>query len=420
MKNLLPIILTTLLFTSCNSNDPRPEYKGLSVENNSKKEALILGVSDYMGTQYDLNGVKQDVLRMEKLFKSWGFNVTLIKSADSMNLESYLANYTNLKANDNFIFYYSGHGFYTKDINGDEADGKDEALVLSDGKKDKLFIDDALFGYLNAIKAKKLVIFDSCHSGTVFKAFGDKPKPKTITNNQVSGIIKTKAFRVVDSQLAKGQYIVLSASQDKEQSLDTVNGGMFTNALLHQFQNGGMSKRLMNMRQEMENEIVQNCRVSDSIPHHPKLSASSDRLKYTSIDKFFHTQKSEPPLATKNITIMGAKSFKSGDLLDFKIDTQGNSGYLTIFSIEDGQPFVMYKSSQPQKGVFNFKDFNIQPPIECYKACTNCASEKSVVYVAFSAKPVKISELLTNTKSFRHQKEATFKTVIKKFETTIY
>ena len=155
---------------------------------------------------------------------------------------------------------------------------------------------------------------------------------------------------------------------------------MFTNALLHQFQNGGISKRLMNLRQNMENEIVQNCRVSDSIPHHPKLSASSDRLKYTSIDKFFHTQKSEPPLATKNITIMGAKSFKSGDLLDFKIDTNGNSGYLTIFSIEEGQPFVMYKSSQPQKGVFNFKDFNIQPPIECYKACTNCASEKSVVY----------------------------------------
>jgi hypothetical protein len=38
----------------------------------------------------------------------------------------------------------------------------------------------------------------------------------------------------------------------------------------------------------------------------------------------------------------------------------------------------MYQSTQAQSGVFNFKDFNIQPPIECYKACRGCASEKSV------------------------------------------
>ena len=305
--------------------------------------------------------------------------------------------------------------------------------MLSDGQQDKLFIDDALFGYLNAIKAKKLVMFDSCHSGTAFKAFGDRPKPKSITDSQVSGVIKTKAFRVVDSQLAKGQYIALAAAQDKEQSLDTTNGGMFTNALLHQFQNGGISKRLMNIRQGMENEIVQTCRKTDSTPHHPKLSASNDNLRYTTISDFFKTNtKKSVPTATKEITLIGAKSFNSGELLDFKIDTHGNSGYLTIFSIEEGEPFVMYQSSKPQKGVFNFKDFNISPPIECYKSCgKNCASEQSMVYVAFSAKPINIKfNRSSNTietqpkggqfKSFRHKKEATFKTVIKKFETTIY
>jgi len=161
----------------------------------AQKEALILGVSDYMGTKYDLGGVKKDVPRMERLFRSWGFNVTVLKDADSMNLESYLANYAELKADDNFIFYYSGHGYHTKDISGDEADGEDEALVLSDGVQNKLFLDDALFGYLNAINAKKMVVLDSCHSGTAFKAFGDKPKPKSITDSEVSGIMKTKSFR---------------------------------------------------------------------------------------------------------------------------------------------------------------------------------------------------------------------------------
>jgi hypothetical protein len=124
-------------------------------------------------------------------------------------------------------------------------------------------------------------------------------------------------------------------------------------------------------------------------------------------------------------------SFNSGDLLDFKIDTHGNSGYLTVFSIENDVPFVMYQSKNQMKGVFNFKDFSITPPIECYKSCgKNCASEQSVVYVAFSAKPIKIkfnrnsksieTDVSTNFKAFQHQKVKTFKTVIKKFETTIY
>ncbi len=395
-----------------------------------QKEALILGVSDYMGTQYDLNGVIKDVARMEKLFRSWGFHVTTINSYDSMNLESYLANYSNLTANDNFIFYYTGHGYYTKDINGDEADGKDEALVLSDGVKNKLFIDDALFGYLNAIKAKKLVILDSCHSGTAFKAFGDKPKPKTITNSQVSGIIKTKAFRVVDSRLAKGEYIVFSASKDKEQSLDTPNGGMFTNALLHQFSNGGTSKRLMNIRQKIENEIIQNAKRADYTPHHPQLSASTDRLKYTSIAKFFMTKPTPPK---KTISIIGKRSCSEGELLSFKVDTHGNSGYLTIFSIENGEPFIMAQTPNPVKGVLNFQeDFKINPPIECYKSCGDCPQEVSSVYVILSATPLTKKIMKTKglkidganssvgMRAFRHKTNEAYEPIIAKVEFTIY
>jgi len=396
----------------------------------AQKEALILGVSDYMGTKYDLGGVKKDVPRMERLFRSWGFNVTVLRDADSMNLESYLANYAELKADDNFIFYYSGHGYHTKDISGDEADGEDEALVLSDGLQNKLFLDDALFGYLNAINAKKMVVLDSCHSGTAFKAFGDKPKPKSITDSEVSGIMKTKSFRPQESKIKGQEYIVFAAAQDKEQSLDTTTGGLFTNAFLNQFRQGGTSKRLMNLRQNMENEIVNHCRQTDSIPHHPKLSASTQELRYTTINKFFQTKNTSSPVVSKDIKVTGSSRFNQGDLLDFKIDTLGNSGYLTVLSIEENQPFIMYQSSQAQKGVFNFKDFNINPKIECYKACSNCASEKSVVYVAFSAQPIKIrinpnsraieSEPNGQFKSFRKQKEETFKTVIKKFETTIY
>ena len=404
----------------------------LSTASMAQKEALVLGVSDYMGTTSDLAGVKEDVPRMAKLFQKWGFHVTVIENAQSMNLESYLQNYTKLGAKDDFIFYYSGHGSHTRDMSGDEPDGEDEALVLSDGRVNRLFLDDALFGYLNAIRAKKMVFLDSCHSGTAFKAFGDKPKPKSIEDNEISGIIKTKSFRAKESKIG-GEYIVLSAAQDQEQSLDTTNGGLFTNALLKEFrQPNATSAKLMNIRQNMENRIRQICKRTDSPAHHPKLSASSNALRYTSVNAFFKANTQPAPIRRpqKNIRLMGKKSFHEGDLLDFKIDTLGNSGYLTVFSIENDTPFIMYQSQTPMKGVLNFKEFNIQPPIECYKACRSCASEKSVVFVAFSAQPIKVrlnpnsktieTEAQAGFKGFRHQEKKMFKTIIKKFKTTVY
>ena len=397
----------------------------------AQKEALIVAVDNYKGTKYDLDGVKKDFKKMQQLFENWGFHVTLVRNAESMKLEQYLSHAVNsLSRDDKFIFYYSGHGYHIKDTNGDEPDGEDEALVLSDGERNELFIDDTLFGYINSIKAKKMVLLDSCHSGTAFKAFGNKPRPKSIDQSAVDGIIKTKSFRPQQSKISRGEYIVFSASQDQEESLDTINGGLFTNAFFEQIKRGGAEAKLMNLRQAVENSIISYCMQSDSIPHHPNLSASSSRLKYRTINQFLQLNQSIKPIAIKNIKLIGKSSFNSGELLDFKIDTLGNSGYITIFSIENDSPFIMYQSKALTEGIFNFKNFNIQPPIECYKACRTCASEKSVVYVAFSPTPIGIklnqatktieTSSIRDRKAFQHQKVETFKPLIKKFETTIY
>ena len=407
----------------------------------AQKEALLIGVDDYAGTDSDFGkGIKKDIDRMKALFEKWGFHTTVLYNKNSMRIEEYLNRYSSLKPNDSFIFYYSGHGSKTDDISGDEADGQDESIVLSDGQHNKYFLDDSMNGYLNDIKAKKLVLFDSCHSGTAFKKFGKGFMSKSMPSNKVDGVIQSKIFRPQQSVLKGGDYIVISASKDTELSLATTDGSMFTNAFYSQFANNqGLNMKLDEVRRRMESYIVKSCSIF-STPHHPQLSASNPRLKYSTMNDFIKSsqtvqpQRREPakpqPIATKNISIMGQKTFKSGELLDFKIDTLGNTGYITVFSIENNTPFIMYQSQTPMKGVFNLKSFNIQPPIECYKACTNCASEKSVVFVAFSAKPVKISlnpatktinaKIFSNTKAFQHQNMQMFKTIIKKFETTIY
>ena len=46
------------------------------------------------------------------------------------------------------IVWYSGHGSYVRDTNGDEADGVDETLYLYDGN----LVDDELNNILQGIK----------------------------------------------------------------------------------------------------------------------------------------------------------------------------------------------------------------------------------------------------------------------------
>jgi hypothetical protein len=147
---------------------------------------------------------------MKALFEKWGFHTTVLYNRDSMRIEEYLARYSSLNPNDSFIFYYSGHGSTANDVSGDEADGQDESIVLSDGQRNRYFLDDSMNGYLNEIPAKKLVLFDSCHSGTAFKKFGKDVMSKSMPSDKVDGVIQAKIFRPQQSVLKGGDYIVIS------------------------------------------------------------------------------------------------------------------------------------------------------------------------------------------------------------------
>jgi len=392
------LTLTTLLFLlGCNTNSPSLDNKSFrsSQKTSIKKEALLIGVSNYQGSQDDLGGIERDVSQMKELFEKMGFHTTVLFDRDSLQIDNYLQHYHTLGKGDAFAFYYSGHGSFTKDKNGDEIDGKDETIVLSDGNRNYFYIDDNLNRNFNNIQAKKLIIFDSCHSGTAFKAFGEKPRPKSISANASGTEIQSKGFRNrVSPKLEGGEYVVFSASQDDEESLATPRGSLFTNAFVNAFERGGASQKLMNINQRVSQDIANYCQKNGSKIHHPKLSASTNTLKYSTLNTLFAT--STPPQAPKSIAIEGKKSFKEGELLSFRVDTKGNKGYLTIFSMEKGEPFIMTQTRKAVSGTFDFqKDFSVSSPIECYKSCTNCQEETSSVYVILSQKPLTKSTLKT-------------------------
>jgi hypothetical protein len=388
----------------------------------AQKEALIIGVGDYYNN--DLNGIETDIYNMETLLRKWNFHVTKLTDSKSLMIINKLQSYTNLSPNDTFIFYFSGHGYHIPDKNGDESDGEDEAIVLSNSQKNILFIDDEIFGYLNKIKAKKVIIFDSCHSGTAFKDFNNKVQPKTLPEGSKYELLQTKAFRRRESNLNSGKYIVLSASQDNEVSLATPNGSLFTNALVSELKSGGGDQKLLNLKSNVDSTIKRYCNSINQKAQHPNIIVSSPELQNLSLKEFIDGGESKPKLKPK-ITVTGNRFCNNKELLKFQIDTHGTKGYLTIFSIEKGKPLIMAQTSTPVGGVLNFQDdFNINPPIECYKSCGNCPSEESGVYIILSPKKLTLNEIKSkgliinnsniSTRAFRHRSSGSYEPVIVK------
>jgi len=242
-----------------------------------KKQALLVGVANYKGKSKDLPEIYQDIKKMKKLFVSWGFDVKILRDKQSLELEQWLDSYANLTKNDTFIFYYTGHGSSVKDTNRDEADGNDETIVLSDGRKHIHFLDDDLDFYFSRIKAKKLIIMDSCHSGTANKGIsGDKIRAKVLPSEDVKTVYRRKNTPDKGEKIKSGDAIFLAAAKDAEDSLITSSGSLFTTNLYHLFSQSSYRKTpLASVFDTLEYNIVSYCIQNKKKRHHPQLSASA-------------------------------------------------------------------------------------------------------------------------------------------------
>lgn len=185
-----------------------------------------------------------------------------------------MANNKALKAGDLFFLTYSGHGGQVPDLNGDEADKKDETWCLFDGQ----LIDDELYLELSKFKAgvRILVLSDSCHSGSVTRdatmpvATIPTQRPKLMpeavamrTYREHQGFYDKLQQEVAsaagkppvdpDSALAQvavshrlgaivGRFgpavLLISGCQDNQTSMDGENNGAFTEQLLRVWNQG--------------------------------------------------------------------------------------------------------------------------------------------------------------------------------------
>lgn len=161
-----------------------------------QKRALLIGISDYGNAREDpdkwsnISGAN-DVKLLTPLFVKQGFNVSslvnteatysaIIKALDKLTKQC--------KKGDLVYLHFSMHGQPVEDLDGDEKDGWDEALIPVDAQMrykkgvyegSKHLLDDTLEEYFNKIRSKLgtkgqlYVVLDACHSGTASRGDDD-------------------------------------------------------------------------------------------------------------------------------------------------------------------------------------------------------------------------------------------------------
>ena len=174
MKNRILLFLLLLSFASA--------YAGGS------KKALIIAVGDYPTESYwGKISSQKDVPLIVRALDHHGFtsdNILILRDTQATKAAIKAAFHKitrEAEPDDIFVIHYSGHGQQVWDKNGDELDGKDEALVPIDAKArfipgeyegENHLTDDELeilVGELRMQLGKKgslTLIFDACHSGT--------------------------------------------------------------------------------------------------------------------------------------------------------------------------------------------------------------------------------------------------------------
>jgi hypothetical protein len=205
------------------------------------KKALLIGIN-YFNTPSKLNGCIDDVLNMRNLLvDAFGFSLAdiLVLRDDTTtpvlipNKKNILQSLTQLVANSEgcteIWIHYSGHGTQISDTNGDEVLKLDQVIVPSDYTRAGYIVDDDLYAILKEVKCKTILLFDSCHSGTVvdlpWSFVYQNPSAYTIKNNNNNTLTNTEIFMFSgsrDDQTSEDIYLA-----DQRQSV-----GAFTNAFI--------------------------------------------------------------------------------------------------------------------------------------------------------------------------------------------
>lgn len=223
----------------------------------NRKFGLTIGINDYPGKGNDLNGCVNDANDWRSFLEYRDFDVDRLVDSEATKAQilwhlERLVSITGYR--DTLVVCFSGHGSWVPDMNGDEADGRDEVLCAYDFFTDGLISDDELYKIFSRRKFGARIFFfsDSCHSGSVARFMSSEsdkkirymPPAQFLPNNQM-----VEAARVADIEAkssSRSGAVLVSGCADPEYSYDAwFNGranGAFTRTALDTYRAGDSIK----------------------------------------------------------------------------------------------------------------------------------------------------------------------------------
>jgi len=207
-----------------------------------KRKAICMGLNDYPGSNNDLKGCVNDARNWSSLLNEiYGFNVKSLFDAELRfgAVTELIGNYiSDSRAGDLIVITYSGHGTNVPDQNGDESDGRDEALCLYDG----YLVDDCIRDMMKGLhpEASLTFISDSCHSGTVTRAFlaamnkDSYAKPRFLPPQDEQEVLNSKASDIGNKLFHPEEgmrEILISGCLPTEYSYDAYIGNKYQGAM---------------------------------------------------------------------------------------------------------------------------------------------------------------------------------------------
>lgn len=242
--------------------------------------ALIMGIGTYPPGINSLPGISDDIARMRNLAELMGFEPSQIHVLQDSQVttprirQEFQQFLSQAGPEDRVLIYYSGHGAFVDDVNGDEPDGQDELWVTYDTKVNSrnqltgYLLDDEVDALINGLHSNNvLFVLDSCHSGSATRSLD-----YVIKSTPLRGEVES-ANRGISTVKARGNHVLLSACRDNETAAAGKQGSALTTALIgkaQQMHAQNRPLRLAELRAAIEPEVV---RIKKD--QHPSLSGSA-------------------------------------------------------------------------------------------------------------------------------------------------
>lgn len=250
-----------------------------------QKLALCIGINDYPGSNNDLSGCINDAHDWADELSGRGFSVEVLSDKEATRSAVIAAIkeifYVNRKG-DSVVVQYSGHGTQVPDTSGDEADGFDEAICLYNG----LLYDDEIWSLMKLKKPGVRLVFisDSCHSGSVVRAFQPASigKPKFVPYQRIAKLVRPRdvrpAVEAFEADKSPWPCLLMSGCQDNEYSYDANFGGK-ANGAFSRFALDALQRMDANATYQQWYDAIRKGLPSMQYPQTPNILGSYKNVK---------------------------------------------------------------------------------------------------------------------------------------------